>query len=537
MNAHIVCSVTEEDRILPRMARMLANETGWSLGHKPRGNCDLNLFLPYLDYAPGGTKTAAYFTHYDAPHASKVQRWERAAREVDVRVVTARQYGNLLAEYGTTVYAPPPLDREKFTLGQRPAAVTVGLAGFVDDHDNRKGQDLVRRLVGDFLRLKWTAIGRGWPVPTRQIDDSQLAAWYRSLSLFVCASRVEGVPYPPLEALACGVPVVIPRGVGMLDDLPTLRGIYRFEAGDYASLKAAFALALAEHGLPDAEALRAATEPYTPQAWALALETALEPIIHPVVVESLPDWTEHAGIYVVAYGEEARACAERCLRSCAQHMPGVPTALVSDRPLGLETHFIQEADYDVGARRAKLKIDELAPADWKYVLYLDADTELTAPIPLLFELLQDGYEFVICTNPERFHTTRNMKRPDNHEEVERTYAVMGYDDMVQFNGGVFAFRRNDQTAAFFRRWISEWMQEAKRDQAALLRALWAHPLRLYLLGNEWNTSTRYLPPERTAGILHHQTEARRAQGIIWHRGDSDEAFAKVAEWRRNNGKG
>ena len=538
MNVHIVCSVPEEDRILPRMAKMLSDCTGWTLGAHARGNCDLNLFLPYLDYTPCGTKTAAYFTHYDSPYPGKVARWDRAAREVDLRIVTARRYGEMLAPSGATAYCPPPLDRVRFSPGApvRGNRTTVGFSGFVDGGDSRKGQDLAAKLVAEFRALNWTAIGRGWPVPTEKIADSALPGWYRTLNLFICTSRVEGVPYPPLEALACGVPVIIPQGVGMLDDLPTLRGIYRFQPGDYDSLRAALARALAEMGLPDRDDLRAATEPYTADAWAVAHEQAIESILNPPAVDVLPEWNGCSGVYVVAYGQEARDCAERCLRSVKQFMPELQTALVGTAPLGIEDIFIHEPDYDVGGRRAKLKIDELAPAAWKYVLYLDADTELTAPIPLFFDLLRDGYEFVICTNPDRFHTTRNMKRPDNHEEVERTYAIMGHDDMMQYNGGVFAFRRGDRTAAFFRRWIAEWMQEAKRDQAALLRALWAEPLRLYLLGNEWNTSTRYLPPERTAGILHHQTEARRAQGIIWHRGDSPEAFQKVAEWRRNNGK-
>jgi glycosyltransferase involved in cell wall biosynthesis len=47
--------------------------------------------------------------------------------------------------------------------------------------------------------------------------DEQLAALYRSSRLFVSASWGEGLGYPPLEAMACGVPTVIADSVGVRD--------------------------------------------------------------------------------------------------------------------------------------------------------------------------------------------------------------------------------------------------------------------------------------------------------------------------------
>lgn len=528
MNVHIVCKEPNPEHILHRLAATLCDTTGWTMGKTTRGDADLCYFLPYLNYEPVDTATAAWFTHFDAASEEKAQRWLRAAQAVNLRTTSAAQYAERLAPTGATARVPVPLDRTAFALAEAPTTFTVGVSGFVY-HDGRKGEDLIRRLAQEFRKFDWRAIGRGWSVPTRQIASIDLPGFYQSLSLFVCASRVEGVPYPPLEALACGVPVIIPRGVGLLDDLPVTDGIFRFEAGDYASLKAAFAEALecVGGGAYDRATLRAATEPYTADAWARAHERAFETLLSPAVVEFLPDWRGRAGIYCVAYGDPARKCAERLLRSCARYMPGVPTALVSDRPLGLEQVFIPAEDYDVGGRKAKLSIDQFAPPEWQYILYLDADTELVAPVPFLFDALQDGWEFVIAKNPAKYHTTRLMVRPDNKLEVQKTYDVMGYDDMLQLNGGVFAFRRSSRTAAFFKRWLSEWTQEAKRDQAALLRALWAYPLKTYVLGNEWNHMDEYCADTPCAGIEHHQREARRVSGIVWERGDSPEAFRKV----------
>jgi hypothetical protein len=101
---------------------------------------------------------------------------------------------------------------------------------------------------------------------------------------------------------------------------------------------------------------------------------------------------------------------------------------------------------------------------------------------------------------------------------------VGTNEFLQYNGGVFGFRRCDRTARFFRDWHREWNVWGKRDQAALDRALYADPLRVYTLGVEWNLVTRYYPAERSAGILHYPTRARRWQGIIHHRLDNPQAW-------------
>lgn len=234
-----------------------------------------------------------------------------------------------------------------------------------------------------------------------------------------------------------------------------------------------------------------------------------------------------AGVYVVAYGDPARQCADRCLKSVAHHMPAIGRALVSDRPLGPETVLLTEPDEDIGARSVKTRMYDVAPTAWEYVLYLDADTEMIAPTPFLFDVLADGWDMAICLNPGKYAIIKNMTRPDNQDECAYTYDLLGTDQLLQLQGGVMSFRRNERTAAFFHAWHEEWHRWAKRDQGALLRAMYANPLKLYILGVEWNTSTRYNPVEQSAGILHHQMEARRWKGIIKGRLDSGEAWGML----------
>ena len=73
-----------------------------------------------------------------------------------------------------------------------------------------------------------------------------------------------------LEALACGVPVVVPRGVGLVDELPSVWGIHRYRAGDRADLISALYAAAFPHAPVDRAALREAVVAHTVGAWCQA---------------------------------------------------------------------------------------------------------------------------------------------------------------------------------------------------------------------------------------------------------------------------
>lgn len=553
MKVHIVCPNLDEDKILPRLARLLVAGTGWTLSDQPNGRADLNYWMVYIDYAQrhsdwSHTPRAAYFSHYEPDTPYKRKWWQDAAARVEIKTVTAPQYGEMLK--GTVVPVTPPVDPE-FTIqrrrrNQRPV---VGVSGFVDPNSRRKGEALVQRLAADYTAADYVASGQGWPV--RRVNDSLagLPAFYNSLDVLLCTSAIEGIPMPPLEALACGVSVVIPAGVGMLDALPEMEGIYRYPAGDYGAMRAAVEKAVS--GKPTRQKLRDAVSGYTPAAWvdshvrgfkdALRQAAATVPaapvsVAQPAAtsVPRAPERAHHGnrGVYYVAFGEPARECALGAITSFKKHMPDVPVALVSSEVLGVEDIFIPCEDTDIGGRAAKVRINELAPRDWQYILYLDADTEIVADISFLYQLVEDGWDMTICRNPGRFHTAGNMVRPDNRDECEETFQIVGTSEVLQLNGGVFAFQRNARTAAFFAKWFEEWQRWGKRDQAALLRALWAQPLRLCVLGNEWNTITRYDAPETTAGILHYPMTARRWRGVVHHRSDSHEAWDAVRQFER-----
>lgn len=579
MHIHIVCQNWKEDRVIPRMARALRDALGWTLGLNQDPAADVTYLLGYFEASrmkpwPNGL-TAAYFTHREEEPAgnAKARLFDGTAKRVDLRVAMCRLYGDTLSAYGPTIVPPLPVESQfkphpHKEGGGRPI---VGLAGYTYPN-HRKGEDLARGILESRIgqKCEWRASGRGWPIETTRRPWAEMPAFYQALDVLVCPSRVEGGPLPVLEALACGVQVVVPSGVGIIDELPDVVGIWRYPRGDLAGMIEALERALSARDV-DPEELAATVAGYSVEAFVEAHRVgfgeafgagafefgtrrtrkdakdakndkgndgegecrAVKTAASACEVRLLGLEGQESGqvggrgIYCVAFGTLARACALRMMESAKRQMPDIPIALCAAKKIGPEDVLIIEPDSDVGGRRAKLRAYELAPAEWQAVLYLDADTEVVAPIYPFFEWIEDGWEFVITKDPHLMDEVANLRRRNNGNEMDHTEKAIGTVRALMWNGGVWAFGRNDRIARFFRRWQAEWEVHANRDQGALLRAMYADPLKIFLLGNEWNTFDRYSRGVVTAGLRHFPGDARRWTGMIPGRIDSPGAWEMV----------
>lgn len=429
----------------------------------------------------------------------------------------------------------------KFTKEVMQSKLKLGVSGYVYSNSGRKGERLFERLTKDTNlseQLDYFASGNGWrgnftPCP---MSWDNMQDYYKMLDIFLCTSTIEGIPIPPLEALSMGIPVVIPRNVGLLDELTYVDGIYRYDKGDYNSMLEAIALCIEciENGVIDKSLLRQTTEQYTLNNWSSSHLNAFENLLYNVpnsqIKADSSDLNSQMGVYYVAYGEQARNCFKNALTSVRKYLGDIPVCLVSDTPveIDLDYQFIEYPDNDIGARGNKTLIYELAPKEWQYILYLDADTEIiSSDVILFFELLRDGFDVVFCINPINYILVSDMNRPDNKEEMNELIEMLGTGELLQLNGGVLGLRRSEITKKVFTDWHNEWNKYGKRDQAALDRVLYNNQVRIYTLGVEWNTVTRYLPSERSAGILHFPLTARRWSGRIDGRLDGSEAWASV----------
>lgn len=539
MKVHVITDRVDSDRILPRLAKYLSVYNNWTLSTQPDISADFNYFNNYGTYHQQcrgwhGTPMGAYFSHLDMGNKGKEAQWYEVAVLMDTCITTAKMYHEFLP--ANKIYqCASPVEIDKFTIKPLPKGnkPIIGVSGFVYG-DGRKGESLWAKLVSNPLsnKLELHACGRGWPgVPTKYYQWKEQEKFYQGLDVLVVPSLFEGIPMPPLEALACGVKIVIPRGVGLLDELPEIDGIYRYECDNSQAMIEAVEQSVSDKSI-DREALRQVIlNNYTMQHWVDDHSRMISSYFNQQDVSNLPDWQGNSGVYLVAFGDPSRKCAERCIDSIHRQMPGLPVALVSEKPLNKEDIFIGQDDTDIGGRIAKLKANELAPKEWTYILYVDADIEIVGDISFLFQVLQDGWEFVICKDNNKYGLVNEMKRPDNLDECVETWEKMGSTELLQYNGGLMAYRRNYNTDQFFQRWQVEWQKYGKRDQGALLRALYDRPLRIFALMNQWNATTRYEFPVGEIAVKHHNMEARRWAGLIKDRIDSPEAWAAVKKYR------
>lgn len=558
---HIVYNPNRDD-VLGRLARALAEGTGWTLAKTPRASAALNYWMIYIGYAQkpyDKTETACWFSHHEPHIPKKAEWWDIAARGVDIRTTTAPMYHEMLAPLGPTYFVHPPVDAQ-FSSNRK---FRIGISGYVHP-GGRKGESLIQRLQQG-LPATWelVATGKGWGniAPERELEWSQMPDWYRGIDILVCPSSIEGVPMPPLEALAMNKPIVIPYGVGMLDsiDLDEKSGVYRYVAGSFDSLWQAlnnayywmqeritwasrysvenwarqhrYALEGVEYSFPDAVPMVVLERPNLPQIQAnkpIQVDT-------PNIIATKRYKLDFRAITVyIAYGDNARNMAVTAIQSWKQHMSS-PVCLISDAPLNAgEDIFIEHPDTDIGARSVKTRLYDLVPAEYTHILYLDADTEIVADVGFLFRCLEDGYDFAICMNPEKYFSIGQHLRPDNREETDYTTNLVGHDEMLLFNGGVWSLRRNERTAAFMKVWHDEWQRWGARDQMSLLRAMYNSPMKICYLTQAFNTIVRYTPAHLTAGIIHHPQSARRWTGAIDGRLDSDTAWEAVKRYEREH---
>lgn len=224
---------------------------------------------PWRKYREWDGPLACYFTHRE-PTGIKHRLWHDAAEIVDLRVAQSTRAAKVLGEYGRTVQAAIPVEREQFCIVPRATTSRplIGVSGYCPI-SGRKGQSLVYELAHYPPAQGWeiAAAGRNWPVPTRTYKWHELPQFYQQLDVYLCPSLCEGGPLGVFEALSCGTPVVIPQGVGALDELPNMLGIYRYAVGDFDAIYRASHRCIEDLGAHDREALRATTEHMTIEAF------------------------------------------------------------------------------------------------------------------------------------------------------------------------------------------------------------------------------------------------------------------------------
>jgi glycosyltransferase involved in cell wall biosynthesis len=208
----------------------------------------LNYYMPARDFlsAPCKGPALALYTH-GASALDLVDRFTACLAMNEAMAATLRAHGAKRVQV-----VRPGVD----PVGRGP--IVFGVIGRVYNN-GRKGEALVEAAVragfnviacGPDTRIR-AMTRRQWPCPTPYTVHER-AAFYRAIDYLLVTSTLEGGPMPVVEAIAHGVPVIAPKGVGWCDEFPC-HG--RYEPGKWSSLE---------------PILRALTSPPTWAAWAEA---------------------------------------------------------------------------------------------------------------------------------------------------------------------------------------------------------------------------------------------------------------------------
>jgi len=189
------------------------------------------------------------------------------------------------------------------------------------------------------------------------------------------------------------------------------------------------------------------------------------------------------GVCYIAYGHHALREVGRSIKSL-RAVSDLPIALICEKV----THYrgIQHVlfeDTSFGARRVKVKLDHLSPFD--NTLYLDADTRVqSSVIEKGFDILHKGWDLAIAPSENQ---GSDLFAHIDREEREYTSEVIENFFSLQLQAGVMWFAKTARMEMLFNAWRQEWLVFKRHDQAALVRALDRVPLRIWLLGLDWNS--------------------------------------------------
>ena len=190
------------------------------------------------------------------------------------------------------------------------------------------------------------------------------------------------------------------------------------------------------------------------------------------------------GVCYIAYGHSSLREVRRAIDSLKEQHTKLRIALICEKPTIMRgVYHIPYEDHTFGARGVKVMLDELSPFD--QTLYLDADTKVRSDAVLKgFKILDAGWDLVIAPSANQGHLLFAHIDPD---ERKYTWEQITNPFPLQLQAGVMWFSKSDRILKFFDAWRDEWNKFKQHDQAAMVRALQQHPLRIWILGQDWNS--------------------------------------------------
>lgn len=207
MRVHVVKS--EDTWILKRVAHSI-QIPGITVSFRPDLRADINFFVSYQGFNKRvpGSLCVPWMTHL--PHNDDDGGWRRkkfrdAAKRADFCIAMSNNTAKECPAEKTAVWGGAPDPRYV-----KPHLV-IGVACKISRRKRPDRIEAMRQLPGVDVQ-----------VTEGKLNIDELIRWYRELDFLVVTSDTEGGPYPVMEAIAAGVPVIAPN-VGWCWDYPCIR--------------------------------------------------------------------------------------------------------------------------------------------------------------------------------------------------------------------------------------------------------------------------------------------------------------------------
>ena len=180
------------------------------------------------------------------------------------------------------------------------------------------------------------------------------------------------------------------------------------------------------------------------------------------------------GVCFVVYGDKAERELTGALGAIRKRYPSLPTHVMRERVQAPELNDAQQSRY------AKVTLLDWTP--YTNTLYMDADTRVVSCIDAGFDALKNGWDVAISPSANQGHDWLWHVGEKDRLETLRSVGFRA----LQLQAGVFFVKRNATTKKLFKVWRDEWLKHQNQDQAALLRALYAVPVKVFMLSPDWH---------------------------------------------------
>jgi hypothetical protein len=190
------------------------------------------------------------------------------------------------------------------------------------------------------------------------------------------------------------------------------------------------------------------------------------------------------GAVWIGVGDRAHTLASRAYARFKRLNPTVEGRIITDK------HRVGGVAFEVivpsmgpawkVARAIKVILPKLV--SWDQVLYMDADTMVNGDLSAAWGALDAGFEFVAVPSFQQgSQVFWHVDSPEREVTLEQLHTIP-----LQLQCGMLLYQRTPAVLELFGAWEEEWDKYQGQDQAAFMRALVEHPVRIHLLGRPYN---------------------------------------------------